>query len=221
MCDIVALTKKWLRERKNEYYHRMAKVEGYRSRASYKLLQIAEKYPFIEEGNVIADLGAAPGGWMQAARKLVGEKGFVLGVDLKPIAGFGVANVASMVGDIEKLQSPDLLGKLPREADAVLADLSPNVSGFWNVDQARQIYLSEMSLRLASEVLRIGGSFLVKAFQGSLLQEFLSQVKTYFRVVKVVKPKASRMKSSELYVLALEFNGKRASQFLDNHSRRD
>ena len=208
------MTRKWYRERKNEYYHRLAKVEGYRSRAAYKLFQIAEKYSFIYEGNVVVDLGAAPGGWMQAARKLVGEKGYVLGVDLKPISNFGLSNVSSIVGDIKTLRSADLLAKLPREADAVLADLSPNVSGFWNIDQARQIYLSETSLKLALDILRVGGSFLVKAFQGSSLKEFMNMVKAYFRIIRVVKPKASRMKSAELYILALDFNGKRAQPFL-------
>jgi len=204
------LTKKWLRERKRDYYHRLAREEGYRSRSAYKLLQAAEKYHFIKEGDVVVDLGAAPGGWMQAAGKLVGEEGYVLGVDLKPIDGLDLANVSSIVGDVEKLEGPDILGRLPREADAVLSDLSPNVSGVWDLDHARQIHLSENALKLAVSVLRIGGNFFAKVFQGSSMGEFIDKVKTHFGVVRVIKPGASRKGSAEVYVVALGFNGRRA-----------
>ncbi len=200
----LTLTKKWLRERERDYYHRLAKEEGYRSRAAYKLLQIAEKYSFIKNGDVVVDFGAAPGGWMQVAIKLVGKDGYVLGVDLKPVDDLGLANISSIVCDVEKLKSADLLAKLPRVADVVLADLSPNVSGFWDVDHYKQIYLSETSLNLAVDILRVGGSFLVKAFQGSSLKDFMDQVKTYFKIIRIVKPKASRMTSAELYILALD-----------------
>ena len=203
------MTKKWLRERKRDYYHRLAQVEGYRSRAAYKLLQIAEKHRFIKEGDTIVDLGAAPGGWMQVAKKLVGEDGYVLGIDLKPIDNLNLTNVSSIISDVEKLKSADLLARLPREADVVLSDLSPNVSGIWELDHERQIYLSEASLKLAIDILHVGGNFLVKAFQGSSLKEFTDMVKAHFRVVKIVKPKASRMKSAEIYILALNFTGKR------------
>lgn len=203
------MTKKWLRERKGEYYHRMAVVEGYRSRAAYKLLQAAEKYHFIKEGDVVIDLGAAPGGWMQVTRRLVGEGGYVLGVDLKPIEVLRVANVSSIVGDIEKLDEKDILKKLPREADVVLSDISPNISGVWDLDHARQIYLSEISLKLAVSVLRVGGSFYVKVFQGSSFKEFIDKVKVYFRDVRIIKPPASRKESAEIYVIAMGFNGRR------------
>lgn len=202
------MTKKWIRERKRDFYHRLAREEGYRSRASYKLLQIAEKHSLMKMGDVVVDLGAAPGGWMQAARKLVGEEGYVLGVDLKPIDDLDLPNVTSVVGDVERLNNSDILKMLPREADVVLSDLSPNVSGNWDLDHARQIYLAETSLKLAVDILHVGGNFLVKAFQGSSFMDFIDQVKAYFRIVRIVKPKASRRESAEAYVVALRFNGK-------------
>jgi len=182
--------------------------EGYRSRATYKLLQIAEKYRLIKEGDIVVDFGAAPGGWMQAARKLVGEKGYVLGIDLKPMKNLNYANVSSIVDDVEKLIGTEVLQKLPREANVILSDLSPNLSGNWELDHAKQIYLAETSLKLSADILRIGGSLLVKAFQGGSLMAFVSKVKTYFKVVRIVKPRASRKESAELYVMAIGFKGK-------------
>lgn len=199
-----SLTRRWLRERKRDAYYRLAKEEGYRSRAAYKLLQTVKKYRFIGEGDVAVDLGAMPGGWMQVARELVGEGGYVLGVDTEPIKPFGWPNVRSIIGDITDPECLDLIQeKLPRRADAVLSDVSPNISGIWEVDHARQIDLARASLRIAINVLCPGGSFFVKVFQGDLFMDFVGEVKRYFDFVKVVKPKASRRKSSEAYVLAL------------------
>lgn len=146
---------------------------------------------------------------MQAARKLVGEEGYILGIDLKPIEDLGLTNVSSIAGDIEKLEASDILRRLPREADVVLSDLAPNISGVWDLDHARQIYLSELALKLAVAVLRVEGSFFLKVFQGSSLGAFIDKVRSYFRVVRVIKPKASRKRSAEIYVVALDFNGKR------------
>ena len=204
------MTRKWLRERKRDYYHRLAKEEGYRSRSAYKLIEVAEKYQFIKQGDVVLDLGAAPGGWMQVAKKIVGEKGYVLGIDLKPIANLELNNVSSITSDIEKIEATEVRKGLPREADVVISDLAPNVSGVWELDHTRQIYLSEISLKLATAVLRMKGSFFLKVFQGSSWNTFLDHVKTYFEVVKVIKPRASRKNSAEIYVLALEFKGNSA-----------
>ena len=200
------MTKKWLREREKDHYHRLAKEEGYRSRAAYKLLQISKKYQLIMEGDTVVDLGAAPGGWMQVARTIVGEKGYVLGIDLKPIEAFPWPNVESLVGDIRDVEELKLQERLPKKADAVLSDVSPNISGIWEVDHAKQIELAEASLKLASTILRSRGNFLVKAFQGDLLNGFVREVKRSFSVVKLVKPMASRAKSSEVYILGLKFN---------------
>ena len=160
---------------------------------------------------MVVDLGAAPGGWIQASRKMVGEEGCVLGVDLKPLEDFGFANVSSIACDIQTLTSSDILGKLPKKANVVLSDLSPNVSGVWELDHSRQIYLSEVALKIAVDVLDSGGNFLVKTFQGSSLKEFIDTVRTYFRTIRVVKPKASRKTSAEVYVVALDFHDRHSS----------
>jgi 23S rRNA (uridine2552-2'-O)-methyltransferase len=200
------VTKKWLRERELDYYYRLAKVKGYRSRAAFKLLQVSEKYDLIDEGDTVVDLGAAPGGWLQAARTIVGESGFVLGIDLKPIDNLQWSNVAFLVGNIKEFEDLKISERLPRgQADVVLSDVAPNISGVWEVDHSRQIDLAETSLKIASVILRKGGNFLVKAFQGELLEGFVKEAKTFFSVVKIVKPRASRAKSSEVYILGLNY----------------
>lgn len=198
------MPKAWVRERKRDYYYRLAKEEQYRSRAAYKLLETARKFDLIKTGDVVVDLGATPGGWMQAARKAVGETGFVLGVDLKPIEPIEDTNVRSILGDITQPETVELIREfLPRAADAVLSDVSPNISGVWELDHARQIDLAGKSLQLALSVLRLGGSFFVKVFQGEMLDDFVSDMRQNFAFVRLIKPKASRRKSAELYVLGL------------------
>ena len=202
------MPKAWMQERKRDYYYRKAKEEKYRSRAAYKLFQAVEKYHFIKEGDVVVDLGAAPGGWTQAARKIVGAEGFVLGVDLKPMEPFPEKNVRTIVGDIT---GPDavkqILGMLPRKADAVISDVSPNISGIWELDHARQIDLAERALEIALETLKPGGNFFVKVFQGDMLNDFIGMVKRHFEDVKMIKPKASRAKSSEIFILGMRLKG--------------
>lgn len=167
---------------------------------------MVEKYHFIREGDVVVDLGAAPGGWMQAARKIVGSEGFVLGVDLKPIEPFPECNVKTIVGDITEDETVEqILEALPRRADVVVSDASPNISGVWELDHARQMDLAQKALEIALKVLRPNGNFFVKVFQGDMLNDFVGKVKRYFRDVRVIKPKASRAKSSELFVLGLRF----------------
>jgi len=200
------LPKAWTKERKREYYYRKAKEEEYRSRAAYKLLQAAEKYRFIKPGYVVVDLGAAPGGWLQVSQELVGEKGFVLGVDLKQIPSFDLPNVYTIVGDITESQTVSAIREvLPSPADVVLSDVSPNISGIWELDHARQIDLARKSLQIALSTLKPRGNFFVKVFQGDMLNDFFKEVKQHFVLVKLIKPKASRAKSSELYILALDF----------------
>jgi 23S rRNA (uridine2552-2'-O)-methyltransferase len=199
----------WVKERKREYYYRKAKEEKFRSRASYKLLQAVKKYNFIKPGYVVVDLGASPGGWTQAARKLVDDSGFVLAVDLKPIEPVDAPNVRTIIGDITEPQTiQDILEFLPRSADVVVSDVSPNVSGIWELDHARQIDLASQSLRIATSILRSGGNFFVKVFQGNTLNKFVDEVKQHFSFVKLVKPKASRAKSAELYVLGMKYRKK-------------
>ncbi len=198
------MPKAWVNERKREYYYRKAKEEKLRSRAAYKLLQAVKKYNFIKAGHVVVDLGAAPGGWTQASRRLVGSSGFVLAVDLKQIEPIDSPNVRTIIGDVTEPQTvQDILEFLPRSADVVIADVSPNISGIWELDHARQIDLARQSLHIAASILRSGGNFFVKVFQGSTLNDFVEEVNQYFRFVKLVKPKASRAKSAELYVLGM------------------
>ena len=181
--------------------------EGYRSRASYKLFQLNERFGLIRTGDIVLDLGAAPGGWMQAARVLVGEKGYVLGVDLKEIEEFSDSNVASIVADAEKLEPADLESLLPRYPDVIVSDLSPNLSGVWSLDHVRQLDLARMTLRLATRILSSGGNMAVKVFQGEFFKSFLTEAKGHFQEVRAVKPKASRSESAEMYLVCLGFRG--------------
>ncbi len=200
----------WVNERKREYYYRKAKAEKFRSRASYKLLQAVEKHNFIKPGYVVVDLGAAPGGWTQAARKLVEDSGFVLAVDLKQIEPFEASNVRSIMGDIAEPETiKDIQEFLPRSVDVVISDVSPNISGIWELDHARQIDLASQSLRIATSILRAGGNFFVKVFQGGTTNKFVGEARKHFSFVKLVKPKASRSKSAELYVLGMNYRQKK------------
>jgi len=193
-----------MQERKRDYYYKKAKEEKYRSRAAYKLFQAVEKYHFIKKEDVVVDLGAAPGGWVQAVRKIVGKKGFVLGVDLKPIEPFPEHNVRTIIGDITEQETLEqVVDALPRKADVVISDASPNISGIWEIDHARQMDLAQHSLKIALETLRPSGNFFVKVFQGDMLDDFIKKVEKRFEDVKVIKPKASRAKSSELFILGM------------------
>jgi 23S rRNA (uridine2552-2'-O)-methyltransferase len=200
----ILLPKAWIQDRKRDYYYKKAKAENYRSRATYKLSQTAMKYRFIRKGDVVVDLGAAPGGWIQAARKIAGKTGFVLGVDLKPIAPFPQEYVRTIVADFTEPETlQQILDFLPRKADVVLSDASTNISGIWELDNARQIDLAAQALRLALSLLRPSGNFFVKVFEGNMLPGFVKTVKKHFDDVKVIKPKASRAKSSEMFLLAM------------------
>lgn len=199
------MPKAWVRERKREFYYRKAKEENYRSRATYKLLQAVEKYHFVGKADIVVDLGAAPGGWLQATRKIVGDEGFVLGVDKEKIEPLKAPNVLAIVGDITDLETQKRIGEiLPSPADCLISDVSPNISGIWEVDHARQIDLARASLHLALQLLRKHGNFFVKAFQGDLFQSFVKEVEEHFARVEIMKPKASRAKSAEVFVLGLE-----------------
>jgi 23S rRNA (uridine2552-2'-O)-methyltransferase len=206
------LPRAWIRERKRDLYYRKAKEEEFRSRATYKLLQVIEKYNFIRSGDVVVDLGAAPGGWIQASRKMVGERGFVLGIDIKPIKLINLPNVTTLVENVTDDKVVEhITDSLPRRADVLISDVSPNVSGIWELDHARQIGLARKSMDIAMSVLKFRGNFFVKVFQGDMLKDFVEEVKQHFVSVKLVKPKASRRKSAELYILALGLKKKMSS----------
>lgn len=165
-------------------------------------------YRFIRRGSNVVDLGAAPGGWLQIAGEAVGESGFVLGVDKQEIKSLSRRNIATMVGDVEDPTLSDLImKKMPGRIDVVLSDVSPNLTGSWEIDHARQVYLANLSLGIARQILQKGGTFFVKAFHGPDLQDFRSNLERSFQIVRIVKPPASRSDSSEIYFLGLNYVG--------------
>jgi 23S rRNA (uridine2552-2'-O)-methyltransferase len=200
-------SKQWLKEHFDDEYVRRAKEAGYRSRASFKLLEIQQQDRLIQSGMTVVDLGAAPGGWSQVAAKLVGNKGQVIASDILPIDS--LPGVEFLQGDFtEQAVLDSLLGLLKdRQADLVISDMAPNMSGMRDIDLPRVMYLAELALDLARTVLKPGGAYLVKVFHGEGYEELLRELKSNFSSVKVRKPKASRARSSEIYLLAAGFRG--------------
>jgi 23S rRNA (uridine2552-2'-O)-methyltransferase len=196
---------RWYSERKNEYFYKEAKRDGYRSRSAFKLKQIQKKYRLLKKGNIVIDLGAAPGGWSQVAKEIVGDDGLVLGIDLSPIKP--IKGVTFLKGDITKESSLQELIKSMKEkkADAVISDMSPNISGNYSVDHARSIFLCKQALITATTFLKSSGNFLCKVFDGEELPRFLNDMKNSFGLVKKFSPPASRKSSSEIYVIAKSF----------------
>ena len=188
-----------LSEARRDLYRRLAKEQGYKSRAAFKLLEANERYGFIREGCKVLDLGSAPGGWLQVASELVGPSGAVVGVDISPVRLKG-GNIFPVRMDVD---DPRLAEKarelLGGPADVLLSDLAPSVSGVWELDQGRQVDLTLRALELSRSVLRPGGSVFCKLFEGERSQEVRALMRRMFRSVRVVKPAASRRESSELY----------------------
>lgn len=181
----------------------MAREQGYRSRAAFKLKQLDRRFGFLEGANYVLDIGAAPGGWLQVAAEAVGEDGLVIGVDLERITNLGLDNVKTVVGDVmEEGIVERVRGLLPGMVDVVLSDLSPTVSGAWDLDHFRQIELAKRAMEISEKVLKPEGWFIVKVFQGSEFEAFLRDARMVFNSVKVVKPKASRKGSAEIYLVA-------------------
>jgi 23S rRNA (uridine2552-2'-O)-methyltransferase len=193
--------KRWIRDRKKDHYYRKAKAEHYRSRAAFKLKQLNKKFKLIRRGYRVLDLGAAPGGWTQAAREIVGEEGCVLGVDLEWIEEFPFDNVLTLQGDFTKKATLLEIKELMPAVDAVISDASPDISGVWDIDQFRSVELCRSVLGICGDVLKPGGTFLVKVFQGEAVNEFMAEVKGSFSYTKTTKPKASRSRSAEVYIV--------------------
>ncbi len=196
--------KRWLREKKRDYYYRKAKMENYRSRAAYKLLQLSSKFRFLRRGFRVIELGCAPGGWTQVASRIVGEEGRVVGVDLQRVE-WVAENVEVIQGDFTSQEVRLRLRELMPECEVVLSDASPGISGVWSVDHARSIALCEAALEIAEEHLVDGGTLVTKVFQGDMLQEFLGKLRSRFRHVRIAKPGASRKRSAEVYLVALGY----------------
>jgi 23S rRNA (uridine2552-2'-O)-methyltransferase len=191
-------SKQWLRRHVTDHYVRKAKAQGYRSRAAFKLLEIDAEQKILRPGMTVVDLGAAPGGWSQVAVAKVKPGGRVIAIDLLPIAP--ISGVTVLRADFrEGILIESLKGG---KADVILSDVSPNLSGIGNVDQARALELSGAAIDFCAEALKPDGVFLVKAFQGEAFNELVVRLKHSFVKVKVVKPSASRGESSEIYLLA-------------------
>ncbi len=194
---------RWMSEHLSDEYVKKAQKEGYRSRAVYKLTEIIEKDKFIKSGDRVLDLGAAPGGWSQVAIKLVGKKGQVIAsdiLDIKPID-----NVDFLCGDFTQDSVYEKLLELTAgdKIDVVLSDMAPNMSGQLSVDIPKSMYLCELALDMAIKTLSANGTFFIKVFQGVGFDEYVKTCRAAFKKVIIRKPKASRARSKEVYLLAI------------------
>ncbi len=194
---------KWLQEHFTDKYVQQAQELGYRSRATFKLLQIQQKDKLIKPGMTVVDLGAAPGGWSQIVAPLVGSKGRVIALDILPMEP--LKNVEFIEGDFREESVLAQLEKLldGKTIDLVISDMAPNMSGDDSIDQPRIMQLADLALEFATQHLRPGGTFLVKIFQGSEFQEYFQQMRGLFNKVIARKPDASRARSSEVYLLGI------------------
>jgi 23S rRNA (uridine2552-2'-O)-methyltransferase len=196
---------RWMQEHVKDPYVKQAQKDGYRSRASYKLIELNEKDRLMRPGMLIVDLGSAPGGWSQVAGRIVGEKGRVIATDILPMDH--VHNVDFIQGDFtddavfnQILEA--LGGKRP---DLIISDIAPNISGIDSADQASSMYLVELALDMARKVLKPRGNFVAKVFQGSGSDAYLKELRKSFEKVSIRKPAASRPRSREVYVVARGF----------------
>ena len=196
-------SKAWMKEHVNDFFVKQAKKDGYRSRAAYKLLEIAARDHILKPGMIVVDLGAAPGSWSQVVSHQVGNKGKVIALDILDMQS--LPGVEFIQNDFrEECAVHELRKHLGgHHPDLVISDMSPNISGIVVSDQARSMYLAELALAFSMEQLNYGGNFLVKVFQGRDSDQFLRDMRVGFKSVMTRKPKASRDRSNELYLLGL------------------
>jgi len=199
---------RWMKEHFDDPYVKLAQKEGYRSRAVYKLLEIDDKDHLLKPGMTVVDLGAAPGSWSEIAIRKLGHNSRLIALDILPMDS--IAGVEFIQGDFtEQAVYEKLLETLGEQrVDLVMSDMAPNISGVKSVDQPRSMHLVELALDLAQKVLRKDGDFLVKIFTGTGLDEFKKLMRERFNKVIVRKPKASRPRSPEIYLLGRGFKGK-------------
>lgn len=192
----------WMKEHLDDHYVKLAQRDGYRARAAYKLLEINDKLQLIKKGMTVVDLGSAPGSWSQVAGKLVGDSGKLIASDILPMDT--LENVTFIQGDFREQAIFDkiMAEVADKKVDVVLSDMAPNTSGFASVDQPRMIYLCELAVDFASQVLNEGGSLIIKVFQGEGSDELRKQMQQTFNKVRSIKPKASRARSKEMYWVA-------------------
>ena len=200
-------SKAWLKEHRDDVYVQRAQADGYRSRACYKLLELNEKDRFIKPGMTVVDLGSAPGGWSQVAAQLVGHKGRVIASDILPMDA--IAGVDFIQGDFTEQWVFDEIQAVigTDQPSVVLSDMAPNMSGIVDVDQPKAMYLVELALDLAVQMLPKGGVFGAKVFHGEGFDDWLKSVRSNFQSVNSRKPAASRPRSKEVYVVARGFKG--------------
>lgn len=200
----MSMHERWLDERHNEHYYKLAKKEGYRSRASFKIMQIDDRFGIFKEGDSVVDLGASPGGWLQVAKERVGESGKVIGVDLRPIRH--MEGVITILGDITDDNTMlELLDKFGGKADVVLSDMAPNIAGCYSTDHARSINLCMYAVNVCDRILKKNGKMVMKVFMGDMFQSLIKELEARFSSVKVHSPDASRPTSSEVYVISKGF----------------
>jgi 23S rRNA (uridine2552-2'-O)-methyltransferase len=194
-------SKGWMREHVNDPYVLLAKKEGYRSRAAYKLMELDERDHLLKPGMTVLDLGAAPGGWTQVAAKKIGPSGVLAAFDILPMDP--VHGAIFIQGDFREDTALTQLDTAlqGRPVDLVISDMAPNISGIGVTDQARSMLLAELALEFSCQHLKPGGNFLVKVFQGDGFDDFVREMRKYFSQVLVRKPKASRDRSTEVYML--------------------
>ncbi|MBV8062551.1 MAG: 23S rRNA (uridine(2552)-2'-O)-methyltransferase RlmE [Nevskia sp.] len=198
-------SKRWIAEHEADHYVHEARRLGYRSRAVFKLKEIQERDHLLKPGMVVVDLGAAPGGWSQFARPLLGPKGRLVALDILPFEP--IAGVEIIVGDFRENSVLEQLEGLAgeRTVDLVLSDMSPNLSGIEVADMAAGVHLAELALEFADKRLKPGGNFLAKLFQGEGFDAYLRQLRGHFEAVQIRKPKASRPRSREVYLVARNY----------------
>jgi len=196
---------KWLTEHFSDEFVKRAQKEGYRSRAVYKLLEMDDKDKLLKPGMAVVDLGAAPGSWCELVSKRVGDSGRIFALDILPMDALG--DVTFIQGDFtEQAVCDSLMDELDGKwVDLVISDMAPNISGMKAVDQPKMMYLAELALEFATNVLKPGGTFLVKVFTGEGIDEYKKELRQHFAKITVRKPKASRPRSSEIYLLAQQY----------------
>jgi 23S rRNA (uridine2552-2'-O)-methyltransferase len=199
-------------ERKDSFYAR-AKAAGYRSRAAYKLAELARRYHLIRPGDRVLDLGAWPGGWLQVAAEMAGPRGLVVGVDVAPIEPLSLANVRFVQGDVADERVRESIAKeCGGNIDVLLSDMAPKLTGVRARDQARSAELVAVAVEIAEQLLRRRGNLLVKIFQSDDVEPSLARMRQRFRTVKLTRAEATRKGSAEHYAIALDFQDREAAK---------
>jgi 23S rRNA (uridine2552-2'-O)-methyltransferase len=194
----------WLKEHFDDHYVKQSQIDGYRSRASYKLLEIQKKDKLFKQGMAVIDLGAAPGGWSQVAQELVGEQGKVIASDILPMDA--LTDVVFVQGDFtDEKVFDELMSKIDGKVDLVISDMAPNISGNASVDIPNAMYLVELALDMARQTLKPNGAFIAKVFQGEGFDGLLAEMRQSFTKVYSRKPDASRARSREIYQIGIGF----------------